>query len=123
MIFELSKHTRSSYLPRIYCTSTAFHIILFDIWGPSPVIAISGHRYYVTFINDYPRCTRICLLKKKSKIFITFTHFLQMVKTHYNTTVCHLCFDNGCEYVFDEFCSKLAEEGILQQFICPYTPK
>ena len=44
VICELSNHTRSSCLPRINRASTTFHIIHSDIWDPSPVIAMSGHR-------------------------------------------------------------------------------
>ena len=40
VVCELSKHTRSSYLPCIYHTSTAFHIIHSDVWGP-----LSVYRY------------------------------------------------------------------------------
>ena len=61
--------------------------------------------------------------KKKSEVFITFTHFLQMAETQYNTTVCHLRSDNGHEYVCNEFCSELAKWGILQTFTCPYIPE
>ena len=98
VVCELSKHTRSSYLPRINHAPTAFQIIHFDIWGPSPVTAVSGHRYYVTFIDDYTR-TWVYLLKKKSEVFTTFTYFLQMIIIQYNTTVCHLRSDNCREYV------------------------
>ena len=55
VVCELSKHTRSSYLPRINRAPTAFHIIHSDVWGPSPVTAASDHHYYVMFIDDYTR--------------------------------------------------------------------
>ena len=113
VICLLLKHTRSSYLPCINLAPTAFQIIHSDIWSPSPVTTVSGHRYYVTFIDDYTRCSWIYLLKKKSKFFITFNHFLQMIKTQSNTIVCHLRSDNDREYVFDEFHSELAKHGIL----------
>ena len=72
------------------------------------------HRYYVKFIDDYTCCTWIYLLKKKSEIFITFIHFLQMIKIQYNTIVCHVRSDNGREYVSNELRSKLAKQSILQ---------
>ena len=76
--FVSYRNTRSSYLPRINRAST--------------VIAMSGHRYYVTFIDDYTRCTWVYLLKKKSEVFTTFTHFLQMIKTQYNTILLFVIF-------------------------------
>ena len=46
-----------------------------------------------------------------------------MVKTRYNTIVCHFRSDNGHEYVSNAFRSELAKQGILQQLTCPYTPE
>ena len=89
-----------------------------DVWGPSPVTALNGYRYYVSFIDDYSRCTWVYLLTKKSKDFPLFTQFLQMVKTQFNTIVRTLRSDNGCEYISNEFCFKLNKKGILQQLTC-----
>ena len=36
--------------------------------------------------------------------------------------VCHRRFDNGSEYLSNEFRSTLNKHGILQQLTCPYTP-
>ena len=49
------------------------------------------------------------LLKKKYEVFTNFTRFLQMIKTQYNTIVCHLRSNNDREYVSDEFRSELAK--------------
>ena len=101
----------------------AFDIIHSDVWGPSPVTALTGYRYYVTFINDYSRCTWVYLLKKKSEVFPLFIQFLQMIKTQYKTIVRTLRSDNGREYISNDFCSELNKQGILQQLTCPYTPE
>ena len=81
MVCELSKHTRTSYIPRMHRTPSLFYLIHSDVWGPSPVMVFFGHRYYVTFINDHSRCTWVYLLKKKSDVLLLFTQFLQMIKT------------------------------------------
>uniref|UniRef100_A0A2N9I305 Integrase catalytic domain-containing protein n=1 Tax=Fagus sylvatica TaxID=28930 RepID=A0A2N9I305_FAGSY len=120
---ELSKHTRTSYIPRMHRTSSVFDLIHSDVWGPSPVMAFSGHRYYVTFIDDHSRCTWVYLLKKKSDVLPLFTQFLQMIKTQYNTVVRAIRSDNGGEYISDAFCSQLNQKGILHQLTCPQTPE
>ena len=43
------------------CDST-FSIIHYDIWEPSRVSSF-GFRYFVTFIDDFSRCTRVYLMK------------------------------------------------------------
>ena len=120
---ELSKHTRSHYIPRMHRAPSVFDIIHTDVWGPSPITACSGYRYYVTFIDDYTRCTWVYLLKKKSELFSLFSHFLQMVKTQFGTVVRNLRSDNGREYITNEFRAELNKQGILQQLTCPYTPE
>ena len=123
IVCELSKHVRSSYIPRMHRAPAAFDIIHSDVWGPSPVTSLLGHRYYVTFIDDYTRCTWVYLMKKKSEVFSLFMSFLQMIKTQFKTTVRTLRSDNGREYVSNDFRSTLSQHGLLQQFSCPYTPE
>ncbi|GFY85851.1 hypothetical protein Acr_04g0005890 [Actinidia rufa] len=122
-VCELSKHTRASYIPRMLRAPSAFDLIHSDVWGPSPVTALSQHRYYVTFIDDYTRCTWVYLMRHKSEVFSHFTHFLQMIKTQYNTVVRNIRSDNGREYITNEFRAELNKCGILQQLTCPYTPE
>ena len=55
MVCELSKHIRTSYIPRMHQAPRAFDLIHTDVLGPSLVTALSHHRYYVTFIDDYTR--------------------------------------------------------------------
>ncbi|GFY96881.1 dihydroxyacetone kinase [Actinidia rufa] len=100
-----------------------FDLIHSDVWGPSPVTALSQHHYYVTFIDDYTRCTWVYLMRHKSEVFSHFTHFLQMIKTQYNTVVRNIRSDNGREYITNEFHVELNKCGILQQLTCPYTPE
>ena len=105
--------------PRMHRTSNVFDLIHFDVWGPSPAMAFSRHRYYVTFIDDHSRCTWVYLLKKKSDVLPLFTQFLQMIKTQYNTVVHAIRSHNGGEYISDAFCSQLNQKGILHQLTCP----
>ena len=87
VVCELSKHTHSSYIPRMSHAPSTFDIIHSNVWGPSPVTAIMGYHYYITFIDDYSRCTWVYLHKKKSEVFSLFTQFLQMIKNQYKTIV------------------------------------
>jgi len=55
---QLGKHSRTS-LPRSVTrdASSPFALIHSDIWGPSRVKSTLGFQYFVTFIDDYSRCT------------------------------------------------------------------
>ena len=101
-ICALSKHVRNSYIPRMHRSPDMFDLIHSDVWGPSPVVSLSGHRYYVTFIDDHTRCTWVYLLRKKSEVLPLFTQFLQLIKTQFNRVVKCIRSDNAKEYVSAE---------------------
>ena len=43
VVCELSNHVCTSYIPRMHRAPTAFDLIHSDVWGPSPVTALSHH--------------------------------------------------------------------------------
>jgi len=52
---QLDKHVRSAFpkMSQLQCKSS-FSIIHSDIWGP---IRLLGFRYFVTFVDEFSRCT------------------------------------------------------------------
>ncbi|XP_061376167.1 protein GFS12-like, partial [Gastrolobium bilobum] len=61
---QQGKHIRSSFANRVNKRADApFSIIHSDVWGPSRSVSILGFRYFVTFIDDFSRCTWIYLMK------------------------------------------------------------
>ena len=55
---QLAKHTRISFPKRLdHWTKSHFELVHIDIWGPSWAESTLGFRYFVTFIDDYSRCT------------------------------------------------------------------
>ena len=65
---QFEKHVRSSFKSRDkgQIESSSFSLIHFDIWGPSHIATFSGLRYFVTFIDDFSRCTWLFLMKEWS---------------------------------------------------------
>nr|KYP53389.1 Two pore calcium channel protein 1 [Cajanus cajan] len=60
---QLGKHVRTSFPKSINSRAVSpFDVIHSDVWGPSRVPSLLGHRYYVTFIDDFSRCTWIFLI-------------------------------------------------------------
>jgi histone deacetylase 1/2 len=49
-------------------TTAPLEIIYSDVWGPAQ-ISISGHQFYVSFVDAYSRFTWFYLLKHKSDVF------------------------------------------------------
>ena len=58
------KHTRISFSQCLnQRTKSPFEFVHSDIWGPSRAESTLGFRYFVTFIDDYSRCTWLFLMK------------------------------------------------------------
>lgn len=65
---QLGKHVRSSFPNEVNCQITShFSVIHSDIWGPSRVSTCLGFKYFVTFIDEFSRCTWVFLMKDRSE--------------------------------------------------------
>ena len=73
---QLGKHVRSSFPNRTQNkVDSLFFVIHFDIWDPSYVSSTLGFQYFVTFIDNYSRCTRLYLMKDHFELFSIFKSF------------------------------------------------
>ena len=118
---EFGKHTRTSYVSRGLRSVSPFILIHSDVWT-SPVVSLSGMKYFVTFIDCYSRMTWLYLMKHKSEVLNCFKDFCACIRNQFNAHVHIIRTDNGSEYVNNEFRSYLSTEGILHQTSCPDTP-
>ena len=63
---------------RIQFSSSSAHnvapleLVHTDVWGPSPILAQNGARYFLTLIDDFLRKVWIYFLKEKSEVFSRF---------------------------------------------------
>jgi transposase InsO family protein len=100
-----------------------FALIHSDVWGPSPVTTSSGHRWFVTFIDDCTRMTWLYLLKHKNEVFDVFKSFHIMVQTQFSTKIQTLRSNNGGEYVNQQFQTYFQTYGLLHETSCSQTPQ
>lgn len=61
-------------------TTKPLEILHADLWGPAFILSSQGCQYYLFFLDDYTRFTRIFLLTTKSKTLQTFKEFKAMIK-------------------------------------------
>ncbi|CAL2271851.1 unnamed protein product [Prunus armeniaca] len=119
----LAKSHRVPYpLSTNKCT-TPFTLIHSDVWGPSPITAPSGVRWFVTFIDDYTWMTWLYLLTNKNEVFSCFQSFHKQMKTQFNAQIQILRSDNGGEFVNHDFQTYFQQHGILHETTCPQTPQ
>ena len=77
--FSLSSHVTNAPLELIYS----------DVWG-STETSVSGHTYYVSFVDAYNRFTWLYLIKRKSDVFDVFIQFQAHVERLLNHKIVHV---------------------------------
>lgn len=88
---QLGKHVRSTFPSQGHRqASSPFDLVHSDVWGPSRVGSTLGFRYFVTFIDDFSRCTWIFLMKERSKLFTIFQNFCNEIRTQFGLSICIL---------------------------------
>ncbi|RDX67842.1 hypothetical protein CR513_53233, partial [Mucuna pruriens] len=119
--YQLGKHVRSTFPNQVNkrCNSS-FSIVHSDIWGPSRVTSF-GFNYFVTFIDEYSRCTWVYLMKERSELLSILMSFSKEVENQFGKTIKILRSDNAKEYFSFELNSYLSSKGILHQSTCPHT--
>ena len=121
---QLRKYTRVLFPkrldPRI---KSPFALVHTDVWGPFRSTSTLGFRYFVTFIDDYSRCTWLFLMKTRVELFSIFKKFHVEIRTQFNTYICILRSDNAKEYFSTPLSSFMSSHGILHQSSCAYTPQ
>ena len=121
---QLGKHIRVLFPKRLDPrTKSPFELVHIDVWGPSRSTSTLGFRYFVTFIDDYSRCTWLFLMKTRAKLFSIFQKFHAEIRTQFNTSICILRSDNAKEYFFTPLSSFMSSHEILHQSFCAYTPQ
>ena len=85
---QLGKHTRVSFPKRLDPrTKSPFKLVHTNVQGPSRFASTLGFRYFVTFIDDYSRCTWLFLMKTQAELFSIFQKFHAKICTQFNTSI------------------------------------
>jgi hypothetical protein len=81
--------------------------------------SVSGHRFYVSFVDAYSHFTWLYLLKHKSDVFVVFLQFQQHVERLLKKNIIHVQSDWGGEYLkLNKF---FADIVISHRVSCPHT--
>ena len=69
-----------------------------DLWGPSLIQSVAGHRYYFSFVDDNSWFTWIFPLKGKREALNAFVQFKNLVENQFVKKIKNLQSDWGGEY-------------------------
>lgn len=93
-----------------------------DVAGPLPVPTLHGHRYFITFTDDYSRFTTIFLIKNKSDAFEVFKRYQARMERLTGNKILNVRSDNGAEYLHKDFRNHFEQCGIKSELTNTYTP-
>ena len=96
-----------------------FELVHLDLWGPSPVPGINGHKYYIHFTDHFSRFVWIFPLHRKSDALSIFISFKARIEKFFGYPIKQLQTDGGGEY--KKFKQFLDAHGITHRFSCPHT--
>ena len=103
-----------------------------DTCGPFPTATRNGHRYFITFADEYSRYGYIYLIHDKLESLDTFKIFKAEVENQLNKKIKGVRSDRGGEFYGrndasseqcpGSFARYLEQSGIVPQYTMPGTP-
>ena len=84
-------------------------------------MTISGKRFYITFIDDYSRYTRVYLLRNKDEAMDAFIKYKNEVENQLSKKIKRLRSDRGGEYESKPFNTFCEEHGIIHETTHSYS--
>ena len=74
-----------------------------DIWGPTPVQAISGYQYVLTIVDDATRWYEIFTIRQKNDALVKYIQYTARIFTYHGKKVKFLQSDNDTVFLDKDF--------------------
>ena len=117
---QLGRHTCLPFSVSSSRATKIFQLIHCDLWT-SPVLSISGFKYYLVILDDYSHYLWTFPLRLKSDTFATLTHFFSYVHTQFGVPIQGVQCDNGREFDNSSTRAFFLTNGVHLRMSCPYT--
>lgn len=89
-----------------------------DLNGPHRTTGYGGEKYFLTFIDDFSKCSRIYCIKSKDETASCFIEFVNLVENQLNKRIKKFQCDNGREYLNSKIFDFIKVKGI-ELLPCP----
>ncbi|KAI3672479.1 hypothetical protein L6452_38568 [Arctium lappa] len=117
----MGKMTKAPFKGKPERATELLGVIHIDVCGPFSSTTRNGHRYFITFTDDFSRYGYVYLMKNKSESFELFKEFQNEVENQHGKKLKTLRSDRGQEYLSQEFIDHLRDNGIVSQLTPPGT--
>jgi hypothetical protein len=117
---QFGKRIRLPFYSSLHRAEHPFDLIHLDIWT-SPVVSVSGSKYYLIILDDFTHYLWSFSLKLKSDTFTTLSNFFAYVSTQFGRTIKAIKWDNGREFDNSSTRIFLLLNDTQLRMSCPYT--
>jgi len=119
-----AKQQRLPFHLSVISSCAPFELIHVDTWGPYHTKTYSGHRFFLTIVDDYTRTTWTHLMVTKDEAVGLIKAFVITVETQFSHLVKTIRSDNALEFTkSNEMLELFVSKGILHQTSCVQTPQ
>jgi hypothetical protein len=94
---QLGKHTRLPFCSSSHRAEHAFALMHLDLWT-SPIVSVSGSKYYLVILDDFTHYLWTFPLKLKSDTFTTLSNFFAYVSNQFGRKIKVIQCDNEREF-------------------------
>jgi histone deacetylase 1/2 len=101
-----------------HVTKYPLEIIYSDVWGTAQT-SVSGHRFYVSFVDAYSRFTWLYIIKNKYYLYDVFLQFQKHVERLLSRKILHVQTNWGGEY--EKLHPFFHVLSIAHRVSCPHT--
>ena len=118
-----AKHPKKCFNKNVVRTSKLLELIHSDLGDFRSTMSRGGKHYYITFVDDYSRYTRVYLLKSKDEAEEKFMIYKAEVENQLDLKIKRLRSDRGGEYDSTSLRKFCELNGIVHEVTAPYTPE
>ena len=95
-------------------------IVHTDVNGPHHNTGYDGSKYFVTFLDDYSKCSIVYTIKSKHQVYTCLLDYINKVENYTGKKIKILRCDNGKEYLNNDIFNLIREKGIIMDKCPPY---
>ncbi|KAL0413818.1 UNVERIFIED_CONTAM: Retrovirus-related Pol polyprotein from transposon TNT 1-94 [Sesamum radiatum] len=118
-----AKFAKKPFKPLTVRSTELLELIHSDLADFKNTLSKGGKKYYMSFVDDFSRYTKIYLLRTKDEAAEMFLRYKTEVENQLDKKIKRLRSDRGGEYstnFLKDFCEK---NGIIHETSAPYTPQ
>ena len=121
--FSIGKQQRAIFPQYKFRSYEPLPLVHSDIFLPMETLSLANNKYFLLFVDDYSRVSRVYFRIQNSQAFNCFQKFKVRVEKEFRYYLKVLRTDRGGEFTSNEFKEFCNSHGIKKELTTTYTPQ